>query len=109
MARPLRASEKIRRGTLVRRLAAFHVVVYVRLIEDVNVVRLWLDDGVTIKLGSKELVEVARRSRLNRIHTVCGGELMAFHGLLLRRADVTQTSPHCPPHFCRRYYEERRG
>lgn len=51
--------EEIKRGMLVRRLAAFHVVVDVRVIED-NAVRLWLDDGDTITLGSDGLVEVAR-------------------------------------------------
>jgi hypothetical protein len=45
---PLRV-EEIRRGTLVGRLAGFHAVVDVRLIED-NGVRLWLDDGGTITL-----------------------------------------------------------
>jgi hypothetical protein len=50
---------EIRRGMLVRRLASFHVVVDVRLIED-DGVRVWLDDGGTITLGSKGLVEVAR-------------------------------------------------
>jgi hypothetical protein len=51
--------EEIKRGMLVRRLADFHVVVDVRSIEDSGV-RLWLDDGATIILGSKGLVEVAR-------------------------------------------------
>jgi hypothetical protein len=51
--------EEIKRGMLVRRLAGFHVVVDVRSIED-NGVRLWLDDGATITLGSDGLVEVAR-------------------------------------------------
>lgn len=51
--------EEIKRGMLVRRLAGFHVVVDVRTIED-NGVRLWLDDGGTITLGSEGLVEVAR-------------------------------------------------
>ena len=51
--------EEIKRGMLVRRLAGFHVVVDVRVIED-NAVRLWLDDGDTITLGSDGLVEVAR-------------------------------------------------
>ena len=50
---------EIKRGMLVRRLAGFHVVVDVRQIED-NGVRLWLDDGGTITLGSEGLVEVAR-------------------------------------------------
>ena len=51
--------EEIKRGMLVRWLAGFHVVVDVRSIED-NGVRLWLDDGDTITLGSEGLVEVAR-------------------------------------------------
>jgi hypothetical protein len=51
--------EEIKRGMLVRRLAGFHVVVDVRVIED-NAVRLWLDDGDTITLGSEGLVEVAQ-------------------------------------------------
>jgi hypothetical protein len=50
---------EIKRGMLVRRLAGFHVVVDVRVIEDSGI-RLWLDDGGTITLGSKGLVEVAR-------------------------------------------------
>ena len=44
---------------LVRRLAAFHVVVDVRVIED-DAARLWLDDGSTITLRSSGLVEVTR-------------------------------------------------
>jgi hypothetical protein len=51
--------EEIKRGMLVRRLAGFHVVVDVRLIED-NGILLWLDDGATITLGAEGLVEVAR-------------------------------------------------
>ena len=51
--------DEIKRGTLVRRLAGFHVVVDVRSIED-NGVRLWLNDGETITLGLEGLVEVAR-------------------------------------------------
>jgi hypothetical protein len=51
---------EIKRGMLVRRLTAFHVVVDVRLIED-DATRLWLDDGSTITLGGGGLVEVARR------------------------------------------------
>ena len=51
--------EEIKRGMLVRRLAGFHVVVDVRSIEDSGI-RLWLDDGATITLGSEGLVEVAR-------------------------------------------------
>jgi hypothetical protein len=43
---------------LVRRLAGFHVV-DVRSIEDGGI-RIWLDDGGTITLGSNGLVEVAR-------------------------------------------------
>lgn len=50
---------EIKRGMLVRRLAAFHIVVDVRVIED-DAARLWLDDGSTISLGSRGLVEVAR-------------------------------------------------
>lgn len=51
--------DEVKRGMLVRRLAGFHVIVDVRSIED-NGVRLWLDDGGTITLGSEGLVEVAR-------------------------------------------------
>ena len=50
---------EVKRGMLVRRLAGFHVVVDVQLIED-DGVRICLDDGATITLGSKGLVEVAR-------------------------------------------------
>ncbi len=50
---------EIKRGMLVRRLAGFHVVVDVRTIEE-DAVRLWLDDGSTITLGAKGLVEIAR-------------------------------------------------
>jgi hypothetical protein len=50
---------KIKRGVLVRRLAAFHVVVDVRVIEE-HAVRLWLADGDTVTLGSEGLIEVAR-------------------------------------------------
>lgn len=50
---------EIKPGMLVRRLAGFHVVVDVRLIED-DAVRLWLDDGSTITLGAMGLIEVAR-------------------------------------------------
>ena len=50
---------EVRRGMLVRRLAGFHVVVDVRTIEE-DAVCLWLDDGSTITLGAKGLVEVAR-------------------------------------------------
>ncbi len=50
---------EIKRGMLVRRLAAFHVVVDVRVIEE-KAVRRWLDGGGTITLGSEGLVEVAR-------------------------------------------------
>jgi hypothetical protein len=50
---------EIKRGMLVRRLAAFHVVVDIRLIED-DATRLWLEDGSTITLGVRGLVEVAR-------------------------------------------------
>ena len=50
---------EIKRGMLVRRLAAFRVVVDVRLIED-DATRLWLDDGSTITLRGGGLVEVAR-------------------------------------------------
>ncbi|HVR45279.1 MAG TPA: hypothetical protein VMT95_01370 [Candidatus Binatia bacterium] len=51
--------EELKRGMLVRRLAGFHVVVDVRSIEDSGI-RLWLDDGATITLGSEGLIEVAR-------------------------------------------------
>ncbi len=50
---------EIKRGMLVRRLAAFHVVMDVRVIQD-DAARLWLDDGSTVTLGSSGLVEVAR-------------------------------------------------
>jgi hypothetical protein len=50
---------EVTRGMLVRRLAGFHVVVDVRLIEE-DATRLWLDDGSTITLGVTGLVEVAR-------------------------------------------------
>jgi hypothetical protein len=50
---------EIKHGMLVRRLAGFHVVVDVRTIEE-DAVRLWLDDGSTITLGAKGLVEIAR-------------------------------------------------
>jgi hypothetical protein len=50
---------EIKRGMLVRRLAAFHAVVDVCPIED-RATRLWLDDGSTITLGARGLVEVAR-------------------------------------------------
>ena len=50
---------EIKRGMLVRRLAGFHVVVDVGLIEE-DGVRIWLDDGATITLGSEGLIEVAR-------------------------------------------------
>jgi len=53
-----RATE-IERGMLVRRLAGFHVIVDVGSTED-DAVRLWLEDGSTITLGSSGLVEVAR-------------------------------------------------
>jgi hypothetical protein len=43
---------------LVRRLAGFHVIVDVGSTED-DAVRLWLEDGSTITLGSSGLVEVA--------------------------------------------------
>ena len=51
--------DEIERGMLVRWLAGFHVVVDVRLIED-DATRMWLDDGSTITLGVRGLVEVAR-------------------------------------------------
>ena len=51
--------DETKRGMLVRRLAGFHVVVDVRSIGD-NGVRLWLDDGGTITLGSEGPLEVAR-------------------------------------------------
>ena len=50
---------EIKRGMLVRRLAGFYVVVDVHSIEDTGI-RLWLDDGATITLGSEGLVEVTR-------------------------------------------------
>jgi hypothetical protein len=50
---------EIRRGMLVRRLAGFHVVVDMNVIEE-NAIRLWLDDGTTITLGPTGLIEVAR-------------------------------------------------
>ncbi len=50
---------EIKRGMLVRRLAGFHVVVDVGTIEK-DAIRLWLEDGSTITLGPKALVEVAR-------------------------------------------------
>ncbi|MBV9719285.1 MAG: hypothetical protein JOZ77_08195 [Candidatus Eremiobacteraeota bacterium] len=50
---------EIKRGMLVRRIAGFHVVVDLRSIED-DGIRIWLDDGGTITLGSNGLVEVAR-------------------------------------------------
>ena len=46
---------------LVRRLAGFHVIVDVGSTED-DAVRLWLEDGSTITLGSSGLVEVAQRA-----------------------------------------------
>jgi hypothetical protein len=49
---------EIKRGMIVRRLSGFHVVVDIRTIEE-DAVRLWLDDGNTITLGAKGLVEVA--------------------------------------------------
>jgi hypothetical protein len=51
--------DEVKRGTLVRRLAGFHGVIDVRSIED-DGVRIWLDDGGTITLGSKRFVKVAR-------------------------------------------------
>jgi len=50
---------EIRRGMLVRRLAGLHVVVDIRTIEK-DAIRLWLEDGSTITLGPKALVEIAR-------------------------------------------------
>lgn len=50
---------EIARGMLVRRLAAFHVVVDIKAVEDTGT-RLWLSDGSTITLGAEGLVEVAR-------------------------------------------------
>lgn len=50
---------EIKRGMLVRRLAGFHVVADVRVIEE-GAVRLWLDDGSTVTLGASGLIEVAR-------------------------------------------------
>jgi hypothetical protein len=43
---------------LVRRLAGFHVVVDIRVIED-GAVRLWLDDG-SMTLRAIGLIEAAR-------------------------------------------------
>ena len=53
-----RVSE-IARGMLVRRLAALHVVVDIKAIEDSGT-RLWLSEGSAITLGPEGLVEVAR-------------------------------------------------
>jgi hypothetical protein len=50
---------EIKRGMLLRRLAAFHAVVDVCPIEN-RATRLWLDDGSTITLGARGLVGVAR-------------------------------------------------
>jgi hypothetical protein len=50
---------EVKRGMLVRRLAGFHVVVDIRTIEK-DAIRLWLEDGTTITLGPKGLVEIAR-------------------------------------------------
>jgi hypothetical protein len=44
---------------LVRRLADFHVILNVGSTED-DEVRLWLEDGSTITLGSSGLVELAQ-------------------------------------------------
>jgi hypothetical protein len=55
-----RAAE-IERDILVRRFGGFHVIVDVRSTED-NAVRLWLEDGSTITVGSSGLVEVAQRA-----------------------------------------------
>jgi hypothetical protein len=49
---------EIQRGHVVRWLACWHVVVDIATIEDG--VRLWLDDGCTITLGTEGLVEVDR-------------------------------------------------
>jgi hypothetical protein len=49
---------EITRGMPVRRLTGFHVVVDINVIGE-NAIRLWLDDGSTIMLGSTGLVEVA--------------------------------------------------
>jgi hypothetical protein len=43
---------------LVRRLAGFHVVVDIAVIEGAT--RIWLNDGSTITLGHDALVEVTR-------------------------------------------------
>ena len=50
---------EIKRGMLVRRLAGFHVVVDCVRSKKMPI-RLWLDDGSTITLGAKALVEIAR-------------------------------------------------
>ena len=50
---------EVKPGMLVRRLASFQVVVDVRTLEE-DGVRLWLDDGNTITIGPKGLVEIAR-------------------------------------------------
>jgi hypothetical protein len=50
---------EIERGTLVRQLAAFHVVVDAQTVED-DTIRLWLGDGRTITLGLTGIIEVAR-------------------------------------------------
>jgi hypothetical protein len=53
---------EIKRGMLVHRLAAFHAVVDVRMIEE-DTTRLWLDDGSTITFDVRDvrgLAEVAR-------------------------------------------------
>jgi hypothetical protein len=50
---------EIKRGMLLRRLAAFHALVDVCAIED-RAARLWLDDRSTITLGARGLVGVER-------------------------------------------------
>jgi hypothetical protein len=50
---------EVKRGMLVRRLAGFHVVVDLRVIED-DAVPLWLDDGSTVTLGAIGIIEVGR-------------------------------------------------
>ncbi len=50
---------EVRRDMLVRRLAGFHVVLDLRVIEH-DAVRLWLDDDSTVSLGAIGFIEVAR-------------------------------------------------
>jgi hypothetical protein len=48
--------EEVKRGMLVPRFAGFRVVVDVCSIEESGI-RLWLDDGATITLGSRDLLK----------------------------------------------------